>query len=293
MFDKDDPQLKRFSIIPDKIPSIEELLGTTIATGNVNCADFQKTGTVKDVFLCSEIMTLIQPYNKVTLKSNSLHVEVPPRSHFSVTLGLYKENEAGVFKPYEENIISAHDYNVSNNTRIINSNIHGSEYDVPAGRYKMSIKFDLDDIPTLQLQSLSMSFIANVDVRRIEFGTNGFMAFYNHGGKKNFVKATENDGVQIGGKTDIPGILASGSSSKYGMLDRTFGKIHRVEKTTDGYRIYHNIGHGEFSVQITPHLLGSGQRNNDGFNIKAVDHNVVDIVGYGGFDFALIGKNYV
>ncbi len=101
----------------------------------------------------------------------------------------------------------------------------------------------------------------------------------------------DDDGLTYTGKTDIPGILASGSSDESGTLSRIFGKIDYVQKIIGGYRIYHKVGHSNFSVQITPHLLGVGQRNNDGFNIGAVGDVAIDIFGYGGFDFVFIGHN--
>ena len=79
-------------------------------------------------------------------------------------------------------------------------------------------------------------------------------------GRENFLHVSE-EGTTIKGKTDMPGILAAGIARNYGGVDNAFGaKVHRqgynraaCERQRDNsYKVYHTIGHSNYSVQVTP-----------------------------------------
>lgn len=66
--------------------------------------------------------------------------------------------------------------------------------------------------------------------------------------------------LSIKGETDMPGILASGRVNQYGTIETAWGaKAHRqgygrawAERYGDNlYRVYHTVGHTDYSVQIT------------------------------------------
>ena len=67
--------------------------------------------------------------------------------------------------------------------------------------------------------------------------------------------------LDIFGETNMPGILAAGKVTKWGTIDNVYGaKVNengrdgaRVERQGDNsYKVYHRIGHSNYTVQITP-----------------------------------------
>lgn len=67
--------------------------------------------------------------------------------------------------------------------------------------------------------------------------------------------------LDIFGETNMPGILAAGKVTKWGTIDNVYGaKVKengrdraRVERQGDNsYKVYHRIGHSNYTVQITP-----------------------------------------
>ena len=79
-------------------------------------------------------------------------------------------------------------------------------------------------------------------------------------GRENFLHVSE-EGTTIKGKTDMPGVLAAGIARNYGGVDNAFGaKVHRQgynravceRQRDDIYKVYHTIGHSNYSVQVTP-----------------------------------------
>ena len=79
-------------------------------------------------------------------------------------------------------------------------------------------------------------------------------------GRENFLHVSE-QGTTIKGRTDMPGVLAAGIARNYGGVDNAFGaKVHRQgynravceRQRDDIYKVYHTIGHSNYSVQVTP-----------------------------------------
>jgi hypothetical protein len=79
-------------------------------------------------------------------------------------------------------------------------------------------------------------------------------------GRENFLHVSE-EGTTIKGKTDMPGVLAAGIAKTSGSVYNAFGsKVHRQgydiafceRQRDDIYKVYHSIGHSNYSVQITP-----------------------------------------
>lgn len=67
--------------------------------------------------------------------------------------------------------------------------------------------------------------------------------------------------LDIFGDTNMPGILAAGKVTKWGTIDNAYGAkvnetgkvLARVERQGDNsYKVYHRIGHSNYTVQITP-----------------------------------------
>lgn len=88
----------------------------------------------------------------------------------------------------------------------------------------------------------------------------GNKAMYAVFGRENYLHVSE-EGTTIKGRTDMPGVLAAGIARNYGGVDNAFGaKVHRQgynravceRQRDDIYKVYHTIGHSNYSVQVTP-----------------------------------------
>jgi len=142
--------------------------------------------------------------------------------------------------------------------------------------------------------TLSWSFV-QTDVRRFQFGLNGFMAVYTllH------LYISETEGIDIKGKTNMPGILLSATVSLSGSFGNSWGAKKHLSKTaekvsglTGTYDIFHSIGHTNY--QITANAYGNKTVS---ILSKSVDSCRVAI--YNGttlidsqFDITLTGNNY-
>lgn len=78
-------------------------------------------------------------------------------------------------------------------------------------------------------------------------------------GRENFLHVSE-QGTTIKGRTDMPGVLAAGIAKMSGSVSNAYGaKVNRLgyggawcERQRDNsYKVYHSIGHSNYSVQVT------------------------------------------
>lgn len=154
----------------------------------------------------------------------------------------------------------------------------------------------------------------NENVREVVFGKFGLSAFYGH--KQLFYLRNSSDGeypfVTIRGKTDMPGVLFSGdfwpsdqnggnvwSDDSYGAL---FPNGIYCERAGVGqYKIKHNLGRSNYTVQVCPIYRDGYEPNNDVMarvEFKGENSfNVVTGVGnnktnYVPFSVLIIGANY-
>ena len=158
----------------------------------------------------------------------------------------------------------------------------------PAGTYSIKIKLDLryatEGRAWLSSSTLSCYF-APSGIRHFQFGTNGMMAFYSN----EHFHFTENRGLDVRGKTNMPGVLAAGSVVSNGGQANVWGaKSNPIGATpiTGGFRVpLNNMGHNQYVVQITPHT-------NTTFRVGTKTSTYFEVYGTGGFDYVVIGKNY-
>lgn len=107
--------------------------------------------------------------------------------------------------------------------------------------------------------------------------------------------------MNIGGKTNIPGVLLAGQVGTSGGFTSIWGaKQHSTnnanKNSTGQYMVYHSIGHSDYQVQITPTTA-----NRTSYIVsKATDNFVVYFYSVGsspalsdsGFHFLITGRNY-
>ena len=78
-------------------------------------------------------------------------------------------------------------------------------------------------------------------------------------GRENFLHVSE-QGTTIKGKTDMPGVLAAGIARTTGTVQNAYGakvnslgydSAHCERQSDNSYKVYHSIGHSNYSVQVT------------------------------------------
>lgn len=102
--------------------------------------------------------------------------------------------------------------------------------------------------------------------------------------------------------TNIPGVLAAATVLEYGGISNAWGacvSTKTASKVSTGqYRVYHAVGHSEYTVQITPHVYSSNQwctmaniinKTSGSFELlmRNDDGNGADAA----FDYMIIGYN--
>lgn len=168
-------------------------------------------------------------------------------------------------------------------------NVSNKSENLPAGVYSVVMRVDAyGDVSSSNLKSTATSYnwswtLANV--RYFQFGKNGQGAFFSN----NHWWFTENDGLDVRGKINIPGVLASGTVNTNGGITNGWGaKLDGTGTTiSGGYRIYlKEMKHNQYSVQVTPHTGTSA------FRVSTKTTTYFDILGTGNADFVVFGRNY-
>ena len=118
-------------------------------------------------------------------------------------------------------------------------------------------------------------------VRNFLFGLNGFLSFFSN----NHIYFTEENGLDVRGKTNMPGLLGSASVIG-GQLSNEWGRITSIATYTGGYRVtISNMEHANYTVQITSHTTNQ-------WRIGTKTSSNFIILGTGNCDIAIMGNNY-
>ncbi|MFA5450592.1 MAG: phage tail protein [Dehalococcoidales bacterium] len=106
-----------------------------------------------------------------------------------------------------------------------------------------------------------------------------------------------NDGIKIGGQTDIPGVLAAGSvAATSGGQTNVWGakkSLSNAGVSSGTYTIPHNIGHSNYAVQITPRAASRTAYVSTKNNTSVVVV-ITNLSGTGidtDFDYVIVGDN--
>ena len=129
-----------------------------------------------------------------------------------------------------------------------------------AGTYTVELTTNADaTIVNNQIEAHShvSFFINNTFVKYVEsvektaLGKDGLFSYFS---SSEYIHFKRGEGFKMRGKTDMPGILAAASVASAGGSSRKFGaKVGTSLRLSAGtYRINHSIGHGNYSVQVTP-----------------------------------------
>ncbi len=133
------------------------------------------------------------------------------------------------------------------------------------------------------------------EFRKLVFGVNGFLGAF----PDKLFYFSEQEGLVVKGKTNLPGVLESASCNNYGTQSNYWGvfKRRKAERVSIGrYRVSHNIGHDEYTVTCTPHYghgamsVQIGVRTSDYFEVYFF--NADGDLTNTGFDYIIHGNNF-
>ena len=134
------------------------------------------------------------------------------------------------------------------------------------GYYKLSLAIKHNGSEEAHSNSdvtAQMAMTTESGEREIHLSSQALYAIF---GSRRFFHVDENavtikHRLDIFGDTNMPGILAAGKVTKWGTIDNAYGAkvnetgkvLARVERQGDNsYKVYHRIGHSNYTVQITP-----------------------------------------
>lgn len=137
---------------------------------------------------------------------------------------------------------------------------------MPQGYYKLALAIKHNGSVEARSNSdvtAQMAMTTESGEREIHLSSQALYAIF---GSRRFFHVDENavtikHKLDIFGDTNMPGILAAGKVTKWGTIDNIYGaKVKengrdraRVERQGDNaYKVYHRIGHSNYTVQITP-----------------------------------------
>lgn len=284
----------------ETIPDLLELLGTTLAGQDVVNQSASKTwvynpNTLPHPTLPSNYRDAINLPNTINVtRSNSTITFVATNVSINANADNITDGATA-----EANVVlmgGGATYGLGYATVTVNKNNRNGNASVsinrtlkglPQGVYNVVLQMKADDGINSMGASISQSELGwsfkQEDVRYFQFGLDGMMAFF----KDNHIHFTEETGWDVRGKTNIPGVLASGTVSTGGGLTNEWGaKINYGQTITGGYRIFlKEMTHNKYSVQVTPHT-------NVTFRVSTKTSTYFEILGTGAADFVVFGSNY-
>lgn len=289
----------RLIFTAQNIPDLANLLGTTVASGSANNSSTSTSWVYDPNALPSPF-----PYKKAVSLTNSVNVTqsnstitfntgnvsinaVASTSTLGSTAEAYVSllrngtHYAGLGSAFVT--VNKDNRNGSVSISIPNRAISG----VSAGTYSLRLELRATDGIDSMNASMGTSTIAweflQANVRYFQFGIDGMMAFFSN----NHIHFTETTGWDVRGKTNMPGVLASGTVNTNGGLMNEWGaKINYGQTITGGYRIFlKDMPHNRYSVQVTPHT-------NVTFRVSTKTSTYFEILGTGAADFVVFGSNY-
>lgn len=292
IFDTADSSLVRIMFSDIDLPSLPTMLSSNSFSGSVNNTSYQISNgtlglpnTINVTHTGAALRFIGTIDSKVQMQTVSGTAAV-----MNVSLELYKD---GV----RWGVIESWTMSVENRSSEIFPKSIDVTKTVEAGNYQVKVVVTASgnintsmSIVYVNDSTTSWSFKSNV--RRFEFGKNGFMGFYTN----NHIYYTEAGGLDVRGNTNIPGVLGTASCDVSGALSNKWGsKIegYATKIGTGHYRVYHSIGHNEYTVNANAFYGGAIVT----IATKTASYFEAIIMINGtksnsGFDYTLFGKNY-
>ena len=291
----------KFKINTDTLPSLQVLLGDTLANGSVQIAQH----VLQDTPSNSEKAITLPGSIDVTETGAEVKVQCElSASCFESTHG------TGFFSLYlklngqrymEVDTLQVSNYNI-NDTLSINMTFPNAQ----KGVYELELWMrHYDNLTNLkgEISPSTLSWNFKVEgVQRFEYGKNGMMAFYSN----NHIYMDEVRGWDVRGKTNMPGTLLSATVASGGGWSNVWGAktktstgsnvINAARNSTGRYTVSHSLGHSRYQVFASAHTA-----NRSHYVVsKGVTSFVIEWRSIGSspalvdtlFDVSMIGDNY-
>ncbi|MDD4729465.1 MAG: hypothetical protein PHN55_12045, partial [Dysgonamonadaceae bacterium] len=277
-----------FSI--ENLPSIDDLIAGAYSAGSVNIG----SGSTSTSITLPGSANVTQTDGTMTIGPMSLTISGSGRSDqfgrssfIDVKLVLYRGSVSVRTLWTSSVFFLGDDYHYDSETRDFNEhtfNISGK------GIYTFKLEVSrLGDISTASGSSTSFSLAWDASlagVKRQQYGLDGMMFYYSF---LHFYY-TESRGLDIRGKTNMPGVLASASVTSNGNQNNGWGaklSPYGASTITGGFRVpLKDLSHNSYTVQITPHTSTSA------FRVTIKTSTYFEVQGSGAFDYTVIGNNY-
>ncbi len=305
---------ERIGFYRGEIDSLDSLLNATTS---------ETTKVQESVLHTYSSGTLVVPGTSIEVSENGGYFNIRGKLKLEVNFNDYEriedpydsgedeipadETAEGVLALYKDGVrfkdLCAVHYESRNDTNAFlecNFNEEHIYIDKASSHYELRVIFSLNcNLATsdgnLTFSEGRITWILNrTAFKKIAYGTNGLIMTY----PGILFYLSEEDGLTVKGKTNLPGVLCTGSSNKWGVQSNYWGAYEEgnVEKMSQGhYRVYHNIGHGTYTATFTPHYIDGAT----GLQIGIRTAIYVEVYFYRGtnlrdtgFDYMIYGTNF-
>ena len=178
-----------------------------------------------------------------------------------------------------------------------------SSYLADAGLYTFKLEVITEgDITYAQAESTASTFAwayTLQGVRRQQYGLDGMMFFYSDS-HFHFTEDGALDARAPVNKWNAPGVLLSASVASTGGFANSWGakkhgSLTATKQSTGTYAVYHNVGHTNYQVSITPasnRTFYVTSKNTNYFMVYFYTNASTPALSDTAFDFMITGNNY-
>lgn len=295
-----DSSLIRLMFSKSNIPTVSSILGTTQYGGytTYSNASYNTSG----IFLWPYTLNVSQNGSTVTF-SATLHISAELDTERGYTSGiarlkilLYKDGaQYAEMASIGGNLDQLHLY--IDETYNINESVI-----VPSGNYSIAavctfLRTTNNEARAYNTPTLSWSLVK--DIRRFEFGLDGFMSWYTNA-HIHFTETGGFDGRAPLDKWNAPGVLLSGTVSSAGSLSSVWGAKKSTSaptwNSTGKYTVYHTVGHSDYQVFASSHSASRSyhivSKANTNFVVEWRTIGSSPTLIDNTFDFQIVGNNY-
>ena len=279
------------------IPDISELLSGVDFGDEVDAPAFYNITPSNPVTIAT--VNGVKSGSAISFKANSLYVTANQSYNANPSVGTTFKIELfrnGVYYTPISHVFLQATGGIEARSTSIDFKLTG----MPDGNYSVRFSIAASSSTISASADISTSILKwefrQQNVRYFQFGKNGMMAFFSN----NHWYFTETGGLDIKGKTNIPGVLFSGSVALYGGLASSWGakkhpSLAANRNSTGNYTVYHSVGHLDYQVSLTPALNRTcyvGSKTESSFAVYVYSTGNSPSLADSPFDFQIFGKNY-
>ena len=288
---------KRLSFIKSKIPLLADLLSTTnfgdSATAIGTSISIPTSGSSTSNL--SGTLNVDKDGADISIAGGAalnLEGSFGGTADSSVLMSLYLMRNGSKYRNLQSVMISK-GANIENST-VYAQTLTG----MPSGNYRLMLEVTKVGTGLVSGQgsvaSVPMSWtFQQSGIRNFLFGLNGFLSYFSD----KHIYFSEEDGFDLKGKTNMPGVLLSTTVSSTGVFANTWGakkhaSLSASKVSTGTYDIYHSIGHSTYNISANAYgnrTISIVSKSADRCRIQI--YNGATLID-GQFDITLTGNNY-